>query len=202
MKSGQTEAEFATKSDSRCAVAAQAVLVVDVQFGFVKGPEAVPGSTALLPALESLLARARVANASVIFLQNDGPPGAVDEPDTAGWQLYFVPQEGDQVVRKSEDDGFMGTELHTLLKAKGIQNIAICGVLSEMCVAATARSAMQRGYGVILPRDGHATYDVPSGPGGSPPVPAALAARAAEWSLGDEILIVPSVAEVVFENFR
>lgn len=33
------------------------------------------------------------------------------------------------------------------------------------------------------------------------PVPAALAARAAEWSLGDEIRIVPWATDVVFEGF-
>lgn len=114
--------------------------------------------------------------------------------------LYFSPREGDHVVRKREDDGFQGTHLHAWLQAKAIRNIALCGVLAEMCVAATARSALQHGYGVILPHDGHATYDVPAGPGGSPPVPAALAARAAEWSLGNEIRIVPLATDVVFEG--
>lgn len=194
--------ECPATSDSERAAPAQALLVVDVQKGFVQGPGAVPGHTALLAALQNLLDRARAAQAPVIFLQNDGPAGAVDEPNTTGWALYFVPHEGEHVVRKREDDGFIGTPLHSLLTAKGARHIAVCGVLSEMCVAATARSAMQRGYGVILPHDCHATYDVPSGPGGSPLVPAAFAARAAEWALGDEIRVVPSAADVVFDNCR
>lgn len=185
-----------------CTMAAQALLVVDLQRGFVEGPEAVPGHAALLAAIGTLLDRARVAGAAVIFLQNDGQPGAVDEPGTAGWALYFAPREGEHVLRKREDDGFVDTGLESLLKANGIHTLAICGVLSEMCVAATARAALQRGHGVVLPHDGHATSDVPPGPGGSPGVPAALAARAAEWSLGDEVLIVPSAADVVFEAVR
>jgi nicotinamidase-related amidase len=111
--------------------------------------------------------------------------------------LYFSPRSHETVVRKARDDGFDGTDLDGILTALGVRNIAICGVLSEMCVAATAREAMRLGYGVLLPHDAHATYDVPAGPG-SESVPAAMAARAAEWSLGDEIRICASADEVRF----
>ena len=59
---------------------------------------------------------------------------------------------------------------------------------------------MSRGYTVIIPHDGHAIYDVPPGPEGSGGVPAHLAARAAEWSLGDGVIILPSVRDVLFFN--
>lgn len=36
-----------------------------------------------------------------------------------------------------------------------------------------------------------------SGPGGSPGVPAALAARAAEWALGDEVVVAARADQVV-----
>ncbi|OCP38740.1 hypothetical protein [Ensifer sp. LC163] len=52
---------------------------------------------------------------------------------------------------------------------------------------------------MILAHDAHATYDVPPGPGGSERVPARMAARAAEWSLGDEIILVGTVDEIGFE---
>lgn len=176
---------------------ADALLVVDVQNAFVQGSEAVPGYATLLSTVEVLLDRARSAWAPVIFLQNDGPAGALDEPFQAGWKLYFPPQSGEVVVRKARDDGFDGTDLDTILTALGVRDIAICGMLSEMCVAATARAALRRGYGVLLPHDAHATYDVPTGPG-SQGVPAAMAARAAEWSLGDEVRICASARDVRF----
>jgi streptothricin hydrolase len=179
-------------------VTADALIVVDLQVAFVTGIEAVPDHTRLLTAIEALIASARAAKVPVIFLQNDGEPGAVDEPHRPGWELHFPPLPGERVVRKTADDGFEGTSLNDLLTTSGVQSLALCGVLSEMCVAATARAAMQRGYGVILPHDGHATYDVPPGPGGSEMVPAAMAARAAEWSLGDEITILASVRDVRF----
>ncbi|WP_349957103.1 isochorismatase family protein [Rhizobium sp. ZPR3] len=178
---------------------ADALLVVDVQNAFVDGPEAVPGHATLTPMVEVLLDSARLAWAPVIFLQNDGPAGALDEPLQPGWKLYFPPLSGEVVIRKTKDDGFDGTDLDAILAAFGVRELAVCGVLSEMCVAATARGALERGYGVLLPHDAHATYDVPAGPG-SQGVPAAMAARAAEWSLGDEIRICASARDVRFRK--
>ncbi|WP_429806759.1 isochorismatase family protein [Ensifer sp. B1-9] len=178
--------------------AADALLVVDVQCAFIAGPHAVPGHVDLQRAVGLLLRQARAAGVPVIFLQNDGPEGALDEPDADGWRLFFPPEAGEAVVRKLKDDGFDGTDLEGLLRAREIATIAICGMLSEMCLAATARTAMARGFSVILASDAHATYDVPPGPGRSPMVPARLAARAAEWSLGDEIVLVDAAEEIAF----
>lgn len=177
---------------------AHALIVIDVQRAFVAGPDAVPEHRTLMEAVELLLGRARAAGAPVIFLQNDGPGGAPDQPGTDGWALALDARPGEILLRKTEDDGFDGTELEALLRERSVEAVALCGVLSEMCVAATARAALERGFTVLLPHDAHATYDVPPGPGGSPGVPAALAARAAEWSLGDEVVIPATASEVVF----
>ncbi|OKP77990.1 isochorismatase [Ensifer adhaerens] len=177
---------------------ADALVIVDVQRAFISGPEAVPGHVDLQRAVGLLLQTARSAGVPVIFLQNDGPKGAVDEPETDGWQLFFAAKAGEVVVRKRHDDGFDGTDLEDQLRARKVETIAICGMLSEMCLAATARTAMAKDFTVILANDAHATYDVPPGPGRSPMVPARLAARAAEWSLGDEIVLTDAVEDIAF----
>jgi nicotinamidase-related amidase len=102
------------------------------------------------------------------------------------------------VVRKADDDGFDGTPLGDLLTGAGVRSLAVCGVLSEMCVSATARTALEHGYRVVLPHDGHATYDIPAAPGISERVPAAMSSRAAEWALGDGVEILPRAADVTF----
>ncbi|KRE97815.1 hypothetical protein ASG87_14920 [Frateuria sp. Soil773] len=180
--------------------AAEALIVVVAQRAFMAGDGAVPERDRLERALRMLLGRAREAGAPVVFLQNDGLPGAADAPGQAGWELFLPPTDGERVIRKTQDDGFEGTGLDACLAALGVRRLALCGLLSEMCLAATARAAMARGYAVLLPHDGHATYDVPAGPGGSPVVPARLAARAAEWSLCDGIEIPPSAADVRFSG--
>ena len=178
----------------------QALLIVDVQSAFVSGADAVPDAARVLDRTHDLLARARAAGALVVHLQNDGGAGTVDEPGTAGWELHLpvTPGPREHVVRKTEDDGFFDTPLDALLDDAGVTELTVCGVLSEMCVAATARAALERGHRVVLPHDAHATYDIPAAPGISDTVPHAMSSRAAEWALGDEVEIVPHAAAVPF----
>ncbi|MGW1373751.1 isochorismatase family protein [Streptomyces sp. NPDC002446] len=177
-----------------------ALLLVDLQSAFVAGDEAVPDAARVLDRSGDLLARARAAGALVVHLQNDGAPGSVDEPHTPGWKLHLPVEPGPRefVLRKTEDDGFEGTPLGDLLSDAGVQALAICGVLSEMCVAATARTALDCDFRVVLPHDAHATYDIPAAPGISELVPAAMSSRAAEWALGDEVEIPAHAADVTF----
>ncbi|MFG2207434.1 isochorismatase family protein [Streptomyces sp. NPDC048638] len=178
----------------------EALIVVDAQAAFVTGREAVPESARVLDRARDLIARARAAGALVVQLQNDGPPGAVDEPHTPGWELHLPVAPGplETVVRKTDDDGFADTRLGALLADAGVRALAVCGVLSEMCVSATARTALANGFRVVLPHDAHATYDIPAAPGISGMVPAAMSSRAAEWALGDEVEIVARAADVPF----
>lgn len=178
----------------------QLLLVVDMQKGLLDGQGAIPNAGALRKSVSHLISRARTQQIPVIFLQNDGEPGTDDEPETLGWRLALPVLPEDAVIRKTHDDGFRDTDLAELLSFHSATSIAVVGAVSEMCVAATIRSALSRGFDVVLPHDGHGTYDVPAGPGDSVSVPAALAARAAEWSLGDEVIIVASVDEVRFAS--
>jgi len=182
----------------------QALIVVDMQTAFVSGNEAVPGAAGLLVAVTDLMRRAREAGALVVQLQNDGLPGTADEPHTPGWELFLPAPEGDgqRVIRKDTDDGFHKTELSSLLTKCGIRHLAVCGVMSEMCVSATARSALNLGYHVVLPHDGHATYDIPAVEGLADAVPHTMASRVAEWALGDQIDIIAHAADVQFQPLR
>ncbi len=180
------------------AAAVQALFIVDVQAAFVTGTHAVPDAEALLARIAGLLARAREAGSLVIHLQNDGLPGTDDEPGQPGWQLQLPPVGTETVIRKAHDDGFRGTPLAGALLGHQVKRLAVAGVMSEMCVSATARSALEKGFGVVLPHDAHATYDIPAAPGLGAAVPAAIVARVAEWALGDEIELVRSAAQVTF----
>jgi streptothricin hydrolase len=174
------------------------LLLVDLQAAFVTGPDAVPSAAGLLAAATDLLDRATRSQSLIIHLQNDGPPGAADEPGTPGWALCVEPGPGQTVIRKTADDGFEGTGLGDILAVSGIRRLAISGVMSEMCVSATVRSALHRGLGVVLPHDAHATYDIPALPGVAPAIPAATVTRVAEWALGDELELVATGREVLF----
>lgn len=178
----------------------QALIIIDMQSAFVAGDDAVPDAERLLDRVTGLLAEARENGALVVQLQNDGEPGTPDEPGTPGWELHLPvdTERGETVVRKTVDDGFEDTRLEELLRDAGVRDLAVCGVMSEMCVRATAGTALELGFRVVLPHDAHATYDIPAAEGISDVVPAATVSRVAEWTLGDEVEIVARAADVGF----
>ncbi|TXS38027.1 isochorismatase family protein [Streptomyces sp. OR43] len=178
----------------------QALLVVDIQKAGVTGDRAVPGAAGLLERTAELIARARRNGALVVHLQNDGAPGSGDEPHTPGWALHLPVRPGptEFVIRKTRDDGFAETSLGSVLSAAGVDAVAVCGVMSEMCVQATARTALAQGYRVVLPHDTHATQDIPAAPGISEAVPAAVVSRVAAWAISGDAEVTTASADVVF----
>lgn len=176
---------------------AQALIVVDAQTAFLTGADAVPGAPALTARLAALVGRARAAGALVVHLRNDGEPGAADEPGTPGWELLLPVAEsaGEHVVAKDGDDGFEGTGLAALLTERGVRRVVVAGVLSEMCVSATAAGAVAHGFDVVLPHDTHGTY-------GLDDIPASVVARVAEHALGSDPELVRSADGVSFTRHR
>jgi nicotinamidase-related amidase len=60
-----------------------------------------------------------------------------------------------------------------------------------MCVSATIRAALSRGFEVVLVRGAHATYDLQE-------IPADVVSRVAEHALGDQLhLLDPPEVEFV-----
>lgn len=170
-----------------------------MQCGPLMSDGSTPEMAAILDAARRQITAARRAGALVVYLQNDGAVGSPDEPGTPGWALALEPALGEVTVRKSDDNGFVGTHLEGLLREHRVEVISVCGVQSEMCVAATARAAMELGFSVVLAHDSHATYAIPAFSPGELDVSAQSAARVAEWSLGDAVVIPPTAADVLFE---
>jgi nicotinamidase-related amidase len=177
----------------------EALLIIDIQTGNVTGTGAVPDAARLVSHATDLLDKARASGALVVHVQNDGQAGTADEPGTPGWELHLpvTPSGTELVIRKKVDDAFNGTLLAALLQERGVSALAICGLMSEMCVSATARTALSLGFRVVLPHDAHATTDIPPTPG-NPLIPAATVSRVAEWALGNKITIPPHAGDVSF----
>jgi nicotinamidase-related amidase len=114
--------------------------------------------------------------------------------------LYLPVKPGprEHVIRKPRDDGFDGTALGEVLVGAGVRSVAICGLMSEMCVQATARTALARGYRVVLPYDAHATHHIPAVPGVSDEVPAHVVSRVAAWALGSDANTTNPTSTVTF----
>lgn len=136
-----------------------ALLVVDVQHNMVDGPYAVPNAASFLERFERRIAQARELGQPVVFVQNDGPEGDIDEPGSDGWQLWFTPAAGEKVVRKTTQNVFESNpDLAGELRSLDVERIEIIGMQSEYCVQASARGAKSNGFLVTLKPDMHATF--------------------------------------------
>jgi nicotinamidase-related amidase len=71
-------------------------------------------------------------------------------------ELY--PAEGEPVVDKPGKGAFYATDLHSILQNRGIEDLIVCGVTTEVCVHTTVREANDRGYRCIVPGDCCGSY--------------------------------------------
>jgi nicotinamidase-related amidase len=71
--------------------------------------------------------------------------------------------EGEPIVYKHEPNAFLNTNLLELLKSWEIERVVITGMMTHMCVDATARAASDLGFQVIVAEDACATRDLKFG---------------------------------------
>jgi nicotinamidase-related amidase len=140
----------------------KALVVVDVQSNVVDWSQATSeGSDEVLARINDLLSKARAAEAPVIYIQHDSRPGGRLVPGSEAWKIHpaIAPASGETVIRKRASDSFYQTTLEDELKARGIKHLVIVGCRTQMCVDATCRSAVSRGFDVTLAKDAHMTTD-------------------------------------------
>jgi isochorismate hydrolase len=110
-------------------------------------------------------------NIPIIFTQH----GHTDHPSDSGalgewWgqvilhgtkDWKFLPEikieSKDTVLPKKRYSAFYETDLENLLRSKGIQDLIISGVMTNLCCETTARDAFMRDYRVFFLIDGTAT---------------------------------------------
>jgi nicotinamidase-related amidase len=71
--------------------------------------------------------------------------------------------EGEPLVIKHHPNSFLETRLDEMLRSNGIERVIITGMMTHMCVDATARAAADLGYKIMVVEDGCATRDLKYG---------------------------------------
>ena len=168
----------------RCDPRYAALIVVDVQNDFVslegsagKRGDDVGAAMAMIPNLTRLIDQARKVGLTIVYIRTthsdwtDTPSWIYRTSQKSGlstcregtWGAEFydsiAPLPSERVVIKHRYSAFINTDLNTVLKARGIQSVLVCGVATNVCVETTARDGYMYDYYVTMIDDCSAAYD-------------------------------------------
>jgi nicotinamidase/pyrazinamidase len=150
----------------------KALIIVDMLNDFVDEKGALYcGDTArlIIPFIQEKLMVYRNRENLVIYLQD-----AHDEDDkefekfpkhgvTGTWGSEVIPelspQTGETVISKKRYSGFYGTDLENVLKSADVDEVAVVGVCTSICVMDTVGGLANRDYNITVPVKGVADFD-------------------------------------------
>lgn len=144
-------------------LAKDAVLIpIDVQQAFDDsrwGRRNNPGMEARGLAL--LTAWRRAGRPVICVKHNSTEPDSTLRPGLPGnaWKPGFEPQAGDALIEKTVNAAFIGTTLEADLRVRGLGQIVLFGITTDMCVSTTARVGANLGFRVLVVGDACATFD-------------------------------------------
>ncbi|HXJ18733.1 MAG TPA: isochorismatase family cysteine hydrolase [Polyangia bacterium] len=89
-----------------------------------------------------------------------GPMGRILIRGEKGHDIIpeLAPADGEPVVDKPGKGAFYATDLGEILKHRGIENLLVGGVTTEVCVHTTVREGNDRGYRCIVVSDACGSY--------------------------------------------